>query len=91
VPPEAELAGGAEAARAIVRMRLAPGGVIVAIAVAAAVAFAWWRLIAMGGATAPMGAGNVWTAAYLGGAFAMWALMMVAMMLPSASPMILLY
>jgi len=32
-----------------------------------------------------------WSAAYLGPAFAMWALMMVAMMLPSAAPMILLY
>lgn len=31
------------------------------------------------------------TAAYVGAAFVMWALMMVAMMLPSASPMILLY
>ena len=31
------------------------------------------------------------TAAYFSAAFVMWALMMVAMMLPSASPMILLY
>jgi len=32
-----------------------------------------------------------WSAAYLASAFAMWALMMVAMMLPSALPMILLH
>ena len=32
-----------------------------------------------------------WSAAYLAPAFAMWALMMVAMMLPSALPMILLH
>ena len=34
---------------------------------------------------------DVWNAVYLGPAFAMWAIMMVAMMLPSASPMILLH
>lgn len=96
--PEPELAGSAEAARAIVRRTLSPGGVIVAAALAAAVALAWWWLIGTGGATADAGrampsmrAGNVWTGAYLGAAFVMWALMMVAMMLPSASPMILLY
>lgn len=32
-----------------------------------------------------------WTAAYLLPAFAMWSIMMVAMMLPAAAPMILLY
>ena len=32
-----------------------------------------------------------WSAAYLAPAFAMWAVMMVAMMLPSAAPMILLH
>ncbi len=39
----------------------------------------------MGDAAAP------WTAAYAAMVFAMWAIMMVAMMLPSAAPMILLY
>jgi len=40
----------------------------------------------------PMAAGVApWSLAYLGPAFAMWAIMMVAMMLPSAAPMILLY
>jgi predicted metal-binding membrane protein len=41
-------------------------------------------------ASMPMG-GDVWTFAYLMPAFTMWALMMVAMMLPSAMPMILLF
>jgi predicted metal-binding membrane protein len=41
---------------------------------------------------APMSAGVApWSLAYLGPSFAMWAIMMVAMMLPSAAPMILLY
>ncbi len=39
----------------------------------------------MGDAAAP------WTTAYAAMVFAMWAIMMVAMMLPSAAPMILLY
>jgi predicted metal-binding membrane protein len=34
---------------------------------------------------------DVWTAAYLVPTFAMWTVMMVAMMLPSAAPMILLF
>lgn len=39
----------------------------------------------------PSAALAVWTPSYLLAAFAMWVLMMVAMMLPSAAPMILLY
>lgn len=34
---------------------------------------------------------NVWSSTYLGATFIMWAIMMVAMMLPSAAPMILLH
>jgi predicted metal-binding membrane protein len=34
---------------------------------------------------------QVWSLSYLGATFVMWALMMVAMMLPSAAPMILLF
>jgi predicted metal-binding membrane protein len=71
---------------------------MVAVALAAAAALAWWWLIGAGGAMAdtsaampPMRAANVWTATYVGAAFLMWTLMMVAMMLPSAFPMILLY
>jgi predicted metal-binding membrane protein len=46
----------------------------------------WW----LPSASAPA-FGSGWTQAYLLIAFFMWAAMMVAMMLPSASPMVLLY
>lgn len=61
---------------------------IVAAALAAASLLAWgWmaRPMPMTPMVAPA------SLAYFGAAFSMWALMMVAMMLPSASPMILLY
>lgn len=94
MPPEPERAGGAEAGRAIPG-RPGPGSAIVAAALVAAVALAWWWLASRGSGAgtemASMRAGNVWTAGYLGAAVTMWALMMVAMMLPSAAPMILLY
>ena len=75
---------------------------IVGICVVALIALAWWWLtqmkFSMGGmwqepdgmVPMPM-ASDVWTLSYLMSAFSMWALMMVAMMLPSAMPMILLY
>ena len=71
---------------------------ISALALAAAVALAWTWLLGwempmgepMDGMPAMTAAPEPWSAAYLGPAFAMWALMMVAMMLPSAAPMILL-
>ena len=53
---------------------------------AAAVAWLWLLGAPM---TATMA--TPWSAAYLAPTFAMWALMMVAMMLPSALPMILLH
>ena len=40
---------------------------------------------------AAAGASSPWTPSYWLIAFSMWAVMMVAMMLPSASPMVLLY
>jgi len=46
----------------------------------------WWLPIAAAPAF-----GSAWTPAYWLVAFFMWAVMMVAMMLPSASPMVLLY
>jgi predicted metal-binding membrane protein len=46
----------------------------------------WWLPIAAAPAF-----GSAWTPAYWLIAFFMWAVMMVAMMLPSASPMVLLY
>jgi len=74
-------------------------GWIVAAALAAAVLLAWvWLWLAPPGAADMAGMAMMpatpvepWRAAYLAAAFAMWTLMMVAMMLPSAAPMILLY
>lgn len=75
---------------------------IVGLCLAVIVLMAWWWLASSAGpgsgtqsgddAMAAMRGGrNVWTYAYLLPAFAMWAFMMVAMMLPSAAPMILLF
>ncbi|MGS1017000.1 DUF2182 domain-containing protein [Allosphingosinicella humi] len=72
---------------------------IVGAALLGAAGLAWaWLLSqpaggsAMAGMTGTgMGGAGPWSADYLLPAFAMWALMMVAMMLPSAMPMILLY
>jgi predicted metal-binding membrane protein len=46
----------------------------------------WWMPLAL-----PPALGSTWTLLYWLIAFFMWAVMMVAMMLPSASPMVLLY
>lgn len=46
----------------------------------------WWLPMSL-----PAGESWSWNAYYWGIAFVMWAVMMVAMMLPSAAPMILLY
>ena len=67
---------------------------IVAASLAAAAGLAWlWllRTAAPGDSMAMPTAVAPWSAAYLLAAFAMWGLMMVAMMLPSAAPMILFY
>ena len=69
---------------------------------AAIAALAWWWLVAASAAmpsdtaamtrmTAMAAPAQAWTLAYFGSAFLMWSLMMVAMMLPSALPMILLF
>ena len=70
-------------------------GLIVGACLAAAAALAWLWLIRTAApgeamAMAPMSP-NVLSAGYFLSAFVMWLLMMVAMMLPSASPMILFY
>jgi predicted metal-binding membrane protein len=76
--------------------------VVVALCLAALIALAWFWLAAAppggehmdgghGGMSMPGMAPDPWSPGYLLPAFAMWALMMVAMMLPSAAPMILLY
>jgi predicted metal-binding membrane protein len=71
---------------------------ISAAAVAAAAGLAWIWLIANGMPAGMAGMEGMpgmtvdpWSSAYLLPAFAMWTLMMVAMMLPSAAPMILLH
>ena len=77
---------------------LSRNALIVAAALVMAAALAWAWLIGAGSAMAgmdghAMGAMQVdpWSAGYLLPALVMWALMMVAMMLPSAAPMILLH
>ncbi|MGE5722869.1 MAG: DUF2182 domain-containing protein [Sphingomonadales bacterium] len=74
--------------------------IVLLFCLAAGSALAWWWLLRQGGAPAARAmAGMEGMAApepllaphYLAAAFAMWALMMIAMMLPSASPMIALY
>lgn len=77
---------------------------IIAGCIALLVALAWWWLWRMtwpGTMSATSGAmagmpgmaptPDVWSLGYLGPTFLMWAIMMVAMMLPSAAPMILLH
>lgn len=88
--------GGSASARAQLSFDrlLSRNALIVAIALAAAIALAWAWLATTSGMTAMDMAGmrvEPWSAAYLLSTFVMWALMMVAMMLPSAAPMILLH
>lgn len=70
------------------------------LALAAALAWGWLLTMDMGaqdmgdmpGMTMPMdGATTTWTPATAFATFLMWAIMMVAMMLPSAAPMMMLY
>jgi predicted metal-binding membrane protein len=65
-----------------------------ALILAAGLAWAWLAQAGAGGMSGDhmaMMTVEPWTARYLWPAFIMWALMMVAMMLPSAAPMILLH
>jgi predicted metal-binding membrane protein len=89
--------GGDRVAGLVARERLLVGG-----GIAALVALAWLYLLRMGGGGTPMdGAGGgmgamaplarPWGLPDLVAAFAMWAVMMVGMMLPSAAPVILLF
>jgi predicted metal-binding membrane protein len=68
---------------------------LASVALAALIALSWAYLLAdarmnMAGVDMPM-VRPEWTPGYFGVMFAMWALMMVAMMLPSAAPIILLH
>jgi predicted metal-binding membrane protein len=90
IPPNADLP---------LQRLLSRPALICAAALTAAIVLAWAWLFAwempMGEPMASMPEMTTgpepWSGAYLLAAFAMWALMMVAMMLPSAAPMILLH
>lgn len=70
---------------------LSRASLIVAVALAAAAILAWmWLLKTSNGAMAGMGSAPL-SAGYLVPTFAMWAIMMVAMMVPSVAPMTLLH
>jgi predicted metal-binding membrane protein len=89
------------AGRPLLDRLIARDRAVAAFCLAALIALAWLWLMAAppGGPGMAGGHGGMamaaapepFSAAYLLPAFAMWALMMVAMMLPSAAPMILLY
>ncbi len=54
----------------------------------------WWYIAEMAAGMSAMAPGMMlkpWTASYFIMMFAMWSIMMVAMMIPSAAPMVLLY
>ena len=97
--PDEETRPPATAGRPLIERLALRDRTVAAAALALTVALAWGWLAANGsshdmaamdgmGSTAPR---SVWSAGWLGAAFGMWALMMVAMMLPSAAPMILIY
>ena len=88
--------GGEAALAAPLRSLLSRDSLIVAAALAAAAVLAWaWLLRSPMAGAGGMGgmamAVEPFSAAYLVPAFVMWAIMMVAMMIPSAAPMILLH
>jgi predicted metal-binding membrane protein len=68
---------------------------IVGVGVAAVVALAWGYLVAGGGMDASMADMPMepmpWSPVYAALAFVMWWIMMIAMMVPSAAPMVLLF
>ena len=70
---------------------LSRSGLVAGAALLLAAMLAWRWLMVSGSRGMGAMAMAPWSAAYLVPAFAMWAVMMVAMMLPSAAPMILLH
>ena len=84
----APAADAAERERLAARRLKAPDLIVLAcLAAAAGLAWLWLAWPRPMGAMRP----EIWSAGYLGAAFLMWLLMMAAMMLPSAAPMILLH
>jgi predicted metal-binding membrane protein len=97
---EAEAAGGSAVGPPLPALGrpLSRNGLIAGAALVLAAGLAWYWLMATGMSAMPMdghamGATAIepWSIGYLAPAFFMWAVMMVAMMLPSAAPMILLH
>jgi len=75
---------------------LSPDAATTLFALAAITALCWWYLVGLAIdmrqlPMAEMMAFQTWTPAYFFMMFLMWAIMMVGMMVPSATPMILLY
>lgn len=97
--PGEPAASAAVRAQLSIERLLSRSAVLAGIALLVAVALAWRWLLVSDMSLMPMEGSHgmaamavrPWSAAYLGTAFAMWAVMMVAMMLPSAAPMILLH
>lgn len=101
VPPETKPAAFGRQSSHLERI-LRRDRLIVGFCLTIIVLIAWWWLVQSAGIGGRMASGGdamagmmggtpVWSQAYLIPAFAMWAVMMVAMMLPSAAPMILLF
>jgi len=96
--PDQQAAPAAVRAQLSIERLLSRSPLIAGAALIAAVVFAWRWLLVSDMSLMPMdghgmGAMTVrpWSAAYLVSAFTMWVVMMTAMMLPSAAPMILLH
>lgn len=69
---------------------------VTCVALSAIAGISWWYLFYMAGAMSAMEAGDAmmfreWTPVYFVLMLVMWSVMMVAMMVPSAAPMVLLY
>jgi predicted metal-binding membrane protein len=96
--PDQGAAPAAVRAQLSIERLLSRSPLIAGVALIVAVVLAWRWLLISDMSLMPMDGHNMgamtvrpWSAAYLLSAFAMWAVMMVAMMLPSAAPMILLH
>ncbi|HEX8639526.1 MAG TPA: DUF2182 domain-containing protein [Allosphingosinicella sp.] len=89
-PPERAAAAAPARRRPRLERLIARPEPVVGLCLAALTAIAWFWLLGAPPGMATM-AMEPWSLSYLLPTFAMWSLMMVAMMLPSAAPMILLY
>lgn len=91
MPPDGAIGGGQRAAPNLIERLIARERAIIAACLVGSVALAWWWLMSKArGPDMDMG-GAAMSLSYLSSAAAMWMVMMVGMMLPSAAPMILFY